>query len=241
MDVNAIAGLGLQNDVRQMESISQNLANAVTPGYKKQLAMGTTFQAQLSQAALAQPLPLTLPSLQSSVIDAGAGRLRATGDAHDVAVDGTDFLELATPDGAAYTRQGKLRVDVDGRLVGDQGHPVVSSAGPLTLSNAPFTIDGNGDVQQDGRVVGRLKRVRFEQAARLQPLGGAMYALGGATVADPNSSAPVKLGFQEASNVDTTTEMVRMSMTVRHFEALARVVQGYDDNLEKTIRKLGDF
>jgi flagellar basal body rod protein FlgG len=239
VDVNAIAGLGLQNDVRQMESISQNLANAVTPGYKKQLALSNTFQAQLS--ALAQPLSLTLPSLQGRVIDAGAGRLRATGDLHDVSVDGTAFLELATPDGVAYTRQGKLRVDVDGRLVGDQGHPVASSAGPLTLSNAPFTIDGNGDVQQDGRVLGRLKRVQFEQAGQLQPLGGGMYALGGARIADPNSSAALKLGFQEASNVDTTSEMVRMSMTVRHFEALARVVQGYDDNLEKTIRKLGDF
>ena len=86
MDVNAIAGLGLQNDVRQMESISQNLANAVTPGYKKQLALSNTFQAQLSQAALAQPLSLTLPSLQGRVIDAGAGRLRATGVARDVSL-----------------------------------------------------------------------------------------------------------------------------------------------------------
>jgi flagellar basal body rod protein FlgG len=241
VDVNAIAGLGLQNDVRQMESISHNLANAVTPGYKKQLAMGTSFQAQLTQAALAQPLSLTLPSLQGSAIDASAGRLRATGDSHDVAVAGSAFLELATPDGPAYTRQGRLRVDVNGQLVGDQGFPVVGSAGPFMLNNSPFTIDGNGDVQQDGRVVGRLKRVRFEQAGQLQPLGSGIYAAGGARIEDPNSSDPLKLGFQEGSNVDTASEMVRMSMTVRHFEALAHLVQGYDDNMEKTIRKLGDF
>jgi flagellar basal-body rod protein FlgF len=41
--------------------------------------------------------------------------------------------------------------------------------------------------------------------------------------------------------VSSPQEMVRMTETVRHFEALSRIVQGYDDALEKTIRKLGDF
>jgi flagellar basal body rod protein FlgG len=35
--------------------------------------------------------------------------------------------------------------------------------------------------------------------------------------------------------------MVRLSETVRHFEAMQKLVQGYDDSLEKAIRKLGEF
>lgn len=241
MDVNAIAGVGLQNDLKQMESISQNLANVATPGYKKQMALATSFQVQLAQQVSGQPLMLTLPSLGRAVIDAGAGRLRASGGLHDAAIDGVSFFELATPDGPAYTRQGKLRVDVNGGLVGDQDMPLMGGGGPIMLSNSPFTIDAAGDVRQDGRVVSRLKRVRFEQAGQLQPLGQGMYAAGGARIADPASSEPLKLGFLEASNVDSAREMVRLSETVRHFEALTHVVQGYDDTLEKTIRKLGDF
>jgi len=241
VDVNAVAGVGLQNDLKQMESISQNLANAVTPGYKKQVVTGTSFQAQVMQLAQGGQLALSLPKLDQVAIDASAGRLRATRDDHDVAIEGMSFFEISTPEGAAYTRQAKLRVDVNGRLVGDQGMPVVGSGGLVMLSNSPFTIEPNGDVRQDGRVVSRLKRVRFEQAEHLLPLGQGMYGAGGARIADANSSDPLKLGFQEASNVDSAREMVRLNETVRHFEAMTRVVQGYDDMLEKTIRKLGDF
>ena len=51
----------------------------------------------------------------------------------------------------------------------------------------------------------------------------------------------VMAGYQEASNVNSSSEMVQLMETSRHFEALARTVQGYDETLEKAIRKLGEL
>ena len=48
-------------------------------------------------------------------------------------------------------------------------------------------------------------------------------------------------GKLEASNVDSTQEMVRMLETFRHFETSHRVLQAYDDIRDKTIRNLGQF
>jgi flagellar basal body rod protein FlgG len=60
-------------------------------------------------------------------------------------------------------------------------------------------------------------------------------------VADPKTPSSLRTGFLETSNVSSPQEMVRLTETVRHFESLQRLVQGYDETLEKTIRKLGEF
>lgn len=244
MDLMTIASIGMQNDQTRMETISNNIANVTTPGYKKQIAANAAFQLQLEGAAganlgLRGAVPGSPATLMS--IDPGAGALRPTGSKQDVAIDGNSFFELTTANGPAYTRQGSLHVDIAGRLVGAQGLPVQGEGGEIRLANAAFTIGADGEVRQDGRVAGRLKRVRFEQASALTPLGNALYAQGAATVAEAQAKDSLRIGFQEASNVNSPQEMVRLTETVRHFEALAKIVQGYDETLEKTIRKLGDF
>lgn len=235
MDVTRIAALSMQHDLQRMNTISQNLANVTTPGFKKQIAVSAGFDAQLSAARSGDT-----PSA-SITIDPSAGSMRPSSNPVDIAIEGDSFFELATPDGVVYTRQGALRVDVKGVLVGSQGMPLQGTGGAINLLNAPFSVAGNGDVLQGGRVAGRVKRVAFDRPALLQPIGNGMYGQGGAQVVDPNSANPVRSGFQEASNVSSPQEMVRMTETVRHFESMQKIVQGYDESLEKAIRKLGDF
>ncbi|OEZ54740.1 flagellar hook-basal body protein [Duganella sp. HH105] len=236
MDVMAIAANGMQHDLLRMETISQNMANVLTPGYKKQVLSGSSFSQQvaggLADAAAASPATLS--------IDAAPGTLRYTANPQDVAIEGTEFFEIAAPQGPAYTRQGGFHTDVRGRLVGQHGMPVMGVSGEIVLSG-PYVIDSNGDVRQGDRVVARLKMVRFANPEALQPLGSGTYAQGAARLAEQGAAPSVRVGYQENSNVSSPQEMVRLTETVRHFEALQKIMQGYDDSLEKTIRKLGDF
>jgi flagellar basal body rod protein FlgG len=114
--------------------------------------------------------------------------------------------------------------------------------GEIVMGNGPFSIGADGEVRQHDRVLGTLKVVHFDHPELLEAMGNGSYRPGGAHV-DPNASATASLrpGFQENSNVNSPEEMVRLTETVRHFEALAHMVQGYDDTMEKTIRKLGEF
>lgn len=248
MDVMAIAASGMQQDLRRMETISQNLANVLTPGYKKQIASSATgvgFAAQVD-SALGGAASAGQTGAQSAVslsIDPSAGTLRYTGNAQDVAIDGPDFFEVAARDGSAYTRQGSFHTDLRGRLVSAAGWPVMGVSGEIVVTGA-YTIDAGGDVRQGDRVVARLKMVRFANPEAMVPLGAGVYGQGGARLAEQGASTPpatVRVGYQENSNVSSPQEMVRLTETVRHFESLQRIMQGYDETLEKTIRKLGEF
>jgi flagellar basal body rod protein FlgG len=229
----------MQSDLQRLETISQNMANVLTPGYKKQVVTSASFAGQVA-AGLAQPPLAAGPALASLSIDPAAGTLRYTGNPQDVAIDGDAFFELAGPQGPAYTRQGGFHVDVRGRLVGAQGYPVMGTGGEIVLSG-PYSIDANGDVRQGDHVLARLKLVSFSNPAALQPQGGGSYRQGGALPAPPAAPVSVRTGYQENSNVNSSQEMVRLTETVRHFEAMQKIMQGYDDSLEKTIRKLGEF
>lgn len=243
MDLMTVAGVAMQNDQLRLESISQNVANVLTPGYKRQTVLTSAFSAQLAGAAAGRDARLVaLPGAPARMaIDPAAGAMRPSGNPQDVAIEGDSFFEVNTPAGPAYTRQGALRADLQGRMVANHGLPVMGEGGEISLTNAPFRIAPNGDVSQGERLAGRLKRVRFEHANALQALGNGLYSLGGASLKDAHSNDPVRAGFQESSNVSSPQEMVRLTETVRHYESLQKVVQGYDESLEKAIRKLGDF
>lgn len=227
----------MQNDLRRMETISQNLANVTTAGYKKQIFIGGAFATQIDAGMAVSAVQQGMPRMS---IDAAPGTLRYSGQATDVAIEGTEFFEVAGPDGRAYTRHGAFHVDVQGRLVTTGGWPVMGGSGEIVL-RGPYTIAANGDIRQGEQVIGRLKTVRFTNPDALAPLGEGLYAAGGAQLAEQSAVPSLRSGFQENSNVSSPQEMVRMTETVRHFEALQKIMQGYDESLEKTIRKLGEF
>jgi flagellar basal body rod protein FlgG len=232
----AIAASGMQHDLDRMTAISQNMANARTPGYKRQIVVSPAFAQQVDEA---MPQRAGGSVLSAHSIDPSAATLRYTGSTQDIAIEGGEFFEVAGPQGLAYTRQSGFHTDARGRLVGEHGWPVMGSGGEIVLTG-PYTIEANGDVRQGDQVVARLKLTRFDNPSTLTPLGGGLYRQGGATMAEV-ASARLRLGYQENSNVNSAQEMVRLTETVRHFEALQKIIQGYDDSLEKTIRKLGEF
>lgn len=238
MNIFEVTALGMKADEARVKLISQNLANILTSGYKAQVmatpVLGAQFDTIVNSLSAA-------PAGTTASIDARAGALRPTGNPNDVAIEGDAFLELESATGPVYTRQGALRIDKNGQLVGAQDLPVSGLSGGISLANAPFTVTPQGDVVQAGRTVGTLKLVGFDQPSRLEPLGDGTYAQGAARLSQRTSDAHIRTGFSEASNVNSTQEMVRLTETVRHYEAMNKVVQGYDEAIEQTMKKLGEF
>jgi len=172
----AIAASGMQNDLARLELISQNVANAATAGYKRQIPVNQAFAGQVDQL-LAQP-PVTSLQPRSSVIDPMAAPVRASGGSYDLAIEGDGFLEIATPEGVRYTRHGALHLDSSGRLLGAQDMPVMGLSGEMRLANAAFEISPTGEIKQEGRLVGMLKLVHFDKPEQLQPAGNGLYSAG---------------------------------------------------------------
>jgi flagellar basal body rod protein FlgG len=235
MDLLSIAAISMRNDHDRANVISQNVANVQTPGYKRSHAILETLAAATSTSALA------LPPTSRTVNDMRAGPFRPTSRNEDVAIEGEGFIEILTPTGPAFTRQGALRLDAEGRLLSSQGMPVMGTGGEIRLTNDAFTVQQNGDIRQGGRIVARIKLAYFDNPAAMVAAGNGLFLQGTAANREPDAPGVFRSGFLEGSNVNSAQEMVRLTETVRHFESMQKMVQGYDETLEKTLRKLGEF
>lgn len=253
--VDPIVALGeaLNADLFRMQSISQNLTNINTPGYKREIPVLSSFGqlipgANLSDAQGAQSNLSNITSqLQETMRDMSSGALRSTGSSLDLAISGDSFFAVETENGEAYTKKGQLALDNLGRLVLRSGEQLLGSSGVITLKDDDFTIDKSGRIYQQGNVVDQLKMVGDFSEEDLVYLGSGLFQLEGGKLASELSGSTrlgseivVSQGFIESSNVDVTTEMVRMIEVVRHFETSFQVLRGYDGMLDVAINTLAD-
>lgn len=240
-DAIAIAARSMADDIARLAAISHNLANAATPGFKADIAVSRPF-AEFIQAAMtggSVSLATTLPELQAWT-NHRAGPMQYTGHALDLAIEGDGFFELEDESGPVYTRQGAFQLDGNGRIVDAAGRAVQGSGGEMRIDSAAPRIDAAGRVFDGEKPVGSLRIVRFEQPQALAKLGDGLYAAN-AQAAQPVAEPRLRQGFVEASNVVAANEMVRLIETMRHFESNQKVIQGYDEMLERAIRTLGEF
>jgi flagellar basal-body rod protein FlgF len=159
-EILSITLQSMHQDSTRLERVGMNLANALTPGYKREVVSvrpmafsgGTeafagqvnSLAAQLSQSAR-QIKAQNLSAVQIQT-DVRPGTLKSTGQSLDVAIAGMGFFEVATESGPAYTRQGNFRLDGRGRLVNVQGYPVMGKGGEIFLSTGQPSIDAEGYV-----------------------------------------------------------------------------------------------
>lgn len=240
MNAFDIAALSMDTDMQRLANIGQNLANVQTSGYKRVVLAQRPFAQTMAAIDPAGAAAGTAPDV---TLDMTAGALRTSSSPLDLAVQGDGFFEFESPQGPALSRQAVLHVDGQGRLVNDAGLPVRSDRGDMRVPTPTnnLRIDAQGEVWADDRSLGRLQLSRVGNPTGLQPLGGGLYRPAADDVTQPVDSPRVLSGQREGSNVSSSAEMVRLMETSRHFEAMAKVVQGYDDAMDKAIRKLGDL
>jgi flagellar basal-body rod protein FlgG len=253
--VLSIALTGMQEDMNHLDRVAQNMVNLATPGYKREVVAARPFVDVLQDAAAAEApggAPAAVVTRPLVLIDKHAGSLRATGNAFDVALAGDGFLEVSTPSGPAYTRQGNLAIDDHGRLVSAGGDPVMGKGGEIRLVTRTPVIDAAGNISEpdapagsgvptDGSPVAQLKVVRFEDTRPMRHIGAGLMSAGTGPALASDIEARVHQGQLENSNTNTMQEMVQVMQTMRHFESMQKVAQGYDDLLGIAINKLGDL
>lgn len=255
-EVLALALQSMQTDMQRLDRIGTNLANALTPGYQREVS---ATRPVASFASLVGSGPRTVadgvgPSrapLTSLLVqtDTRPGSLRSTGQAFDVAIAGPGFFEVATPQGPAYTRQGDFRLDGQGRLVTALGHPVMGRGGEIYPGTAQPRIDAAGNFLPAEGTSGpgsaiplaQLRIVQPDGADRMAHAGDGLMRAEGAVALVPDAEVQVRQGYLENSNVSSMQEMVQLVQTMRHFESMQKVALGYDEMTGQAIRKLGEL
>jgi flagellar basal body rod protein FlgG len=147
---------------RRLESISQNVANLTTTGYRRT----ASFQQTMNVGAASDHVPT----------DFAHGALRATGRTFDIALASDGFFAVRGEDGAYYTRDGQFTRDPQGRLINEQGFALQSAdGGDVTVSAAAIEILEDGTVLDDGVPVSRVGVFALAPEARLNRVTGSYF------------------------------------------------------------------
>ena len=270
-DAYAIALASLHQDMVRLDRVASNLANVSTPGYKRMIVAVQPFAEVVDGLAASLVPGAGVDratAMASGVIVDGAdegrgvldtrtdmhpGTLKTTGEPLDLALESEGWFEVATPSGPAYTRQGAFHADAQGRLVTAQGYPVMGKGGEIRLTTTTPKIDATGVVTEPdatfagastnapGIAVGQLKVVRFAHPERLTRLGDGLMAPGPELTIADDADIRVRQGALEGSNVNSMDEMLQLMRTMRHFESMQKIAQGYDEMLGTALTKLGDL
>lgn len=232
--------VGLSRQVvlrRQLEVVANNIANMNTAGFRAERMM---FEEAVAKAGRRPMQDVSFTIDRATYTDYRAGSFDQTDNPLDVAVDGDGWLTLAGPDGPLYTRDGRLRRDDQGQLVGVDGYPVLGADGqPILLpeDTVNLMIAPDGVISADRQVIARIGLVRFDQPQAMQRAEGQMFTAEAPPL--PAEDARVVQGKVEASNVHGIIEMSRMMDLARDYQSVTKMIDEGQDLLRNAVNRLG--
>ncbi|HEX2999372.1 MAG TPA: flagellar hook-basal body protein [Armatimonadota bacterium] len=226
---------GMAAETVRQDVVANNLANAATTGFQRQLAAFNSLS-PTGGTSPAGPVPLEPGVRVNSVVtDRAPGTLVASGNPLDVAISGRGYFVVRTPAGLLYTRDGSFRLGEGGRLETQQGYPVLGRGGEIQIGNGPVTIGTDGSVNVAGRALDHLQVVDIPAASMRRAPGGEVLP---SDDAQPVANPQVLSGYHEGSNVNPVREMTAMIAGFRVYEANQRAIQMQDRTLEQAANEV---
>lgn len=247
----------LSNEVR-LNTISNNLANVNTTGFKKEAyAFQDTFQRFAHDYLTDDRINLRAKEiwprayvqartrLSGQYSDQSQGSLQVTGNPLDMALVGKGYFKVRTPEGDMMTRSGSFQLASDGRLITEQGYEVLGDGGtPVTLPrDNKIEIDANGRITADGNQVAQLDLTDVSDTNSLEKLGKNLFRIkpGSRATEVPPEGLSVQQGYLEKSNVEIVTELVNMMEAQRAFEINQKIMTTTDGMESLVINKVGQI
>jgi flagellar basal-body rod protein FlgF len=200
-----IASAGMLAEQVQEDQISNDLANASTPGYKASSSTQQSFGSLLMQnTATGQTIGSvdTGVELSKGQTDMTQGPMETTGRPLDFAVTGTGFFAVRTAQGVQYTRNGQFSASNKGLLVDQYGNDVLSQSG------SPIKVGAAGTVPTSA--------LGLFNVSNPSQLGNNNFS---GKVSGGRASGQVSSGELEGSGIDPIQAMVQMESALNAYTA----------------------
>lgn len=230
---------------KNLNVISNNLANVSTSGYKSDRMISGTFQdAVMSRTGnniigaegdtLGNSSMITVP--YETVTDFTDGGWEETGGLLDFAIDGKGFFEIDRQGEKVYTRNGSFSLDKDGYIVLQGVGRVNGTNGPIAIKTDDFKVEPDGGIYDaSGKLISKLKIVDFQNYDDMTKVAEGVFS--GGTAQNTNSAVMWK--YVEASNVDPLREMTDMLVNQRSLQSAAQILKMYDAMAVKATTEIG--
>ena len=237
---------GMLTQSRNLNVISNNMANATTPGFKEDRFIISDFRNELLLRTGNKVKAGTTVIGDKSMITAGAGTVTdytqgvfsVTNSTLDFALSGAGFFPIQTDNGTVYTRDGSFSLDEQGYLCLPGVGRVLGANGPIYLGTDRVTADTQGRIynEQAGAVLGQLMVVDFQDYGQLVKGEGNIF-----TTAENAAQTDVQIRWKtlENSNADPVEQMTRMMASQRALQSSAQILKIYDQLISQMTTNLG--
>lgn len=241
------AASGMVAQQANLETVSNNLANVNTNGFKKSRAEFQDLMYAQVQAPIT-PLSTGLAIGQGARLSSldrvlSGGAMQVTGGTYDLAIQGGGFFRIQQENATlAYTRDGAFHLDAQGHVATADGGLLLGETGPITIPAGARDVQVTGDgnityLDAAGKTVAAAKvsLATFVNPGGLAEAGGNLLteqaASGPARLVNPGTGGTGNLsqGLLEASNVEPAEEMINMMQAQRAYQLNSRVVQSADE------------
>jgi flagellar basal-body rod protein FlgF len=219
-----IAAAGMVAEMVRQDQISNDLANAATPGYKADQTQQRSFRDLLLENTKTGQTVGKLgigPLITKSITDFTPEALKSTDEPLDLGIAGPGFFGVQTASGVRYTRNGAFKANNAGELTDQMGNKVLGTDKKPVKVNADGTVD-----------VSKVGNFNLTNPAK----AGDSYFTGTPSGA---GKGEVQSGVLEASGVDAGRTMVDMMASMRAFEAGQKAIQTIDSTLQLASNQVG--
>lgn len=236
---------GLNANQEKLDTISNNIANVNTTGYKK---VEVGFKSLLNESIDKLGIPLNdKESAIGTGVRAGQwyrensqGSLTQTTNPTDVAIDGEGYFRMIASDGSSlYTRDGNFSVDSSGRIVDNFGNKLHIeyengfSEANTTFSSNNFIVNKSGEIF----IKENSNTVKVGEIPIYTAIGQDAFISVGNNLYQPHVDVQVfrtrdndlNQGFLEGSNVDIAQEFSDMILTQRAFQLSSKGITTADE------------
>jgi flagellar basal-body rod protein FlgF len=228
--------------MRAQDAVSHDLANASTVGFKSELS---AFQSVPVEGAGAATRVNAVA--QGIGQDNSQGTIQQTGRSLDVAVKGAGWIAVQAADGSeAYTRAGDLQIGSDGSLTDGRGNPVLGNGGPINVpDSAQISIGNDGTIStvplgQGPATIAEVDRIKLVNPDATQMTEGSdgLMHLAGGNQAGADTTVSLAPGALEASNVNPSSELVKMISLSRQYEMQVKSIKTAEDDSDASTKLL---
>jgi flagellar basal body rod protein FlgG len=221
---------GVLASMNRQAVVADNIANVNTTGFKASRTTQDDFELQIMNSLGPEIGVLGMGTTASGLkIDTSQGALEQTGVPTDMAISGDGLFVVRTGSGVAYTRDGNFELDATGKLVTEQGFPVLDTAGHDITPGGNFTVGKDGTVSGTGQ---RIALVGWPPGG-VTRLGQNLYAAGGTLTPGPGI---INQGMIEHSNTDLGLEMTDMISIQRSFQMSSRAMSIQDSSVGDAVQ-----
>jgi flagellar basal-body rod protein FlgF len=228
---------------RELDVISNNVANVQTNGFKRRTSETSEFRMPVASEDTfrrGDDRRISYVIDRGTALDTSLGKLEPTGNPLDIALSDEAYLVVQTPKGERYTRNGALMINSQGQLVTSDGFAVMGEQGEYQFgaTEKDIRIASDGTLTTSGGVRGKLRLVKFQNQQSLENVGANLFTT--KAQAEPALQARVQAGYVERSNVHPVTEISRMIEVTRQYQAIANMMSRTDESRRTAIQKLGE-